>query len=37
MMSIDASAIVAILKPEADADELLDKLEKSDGPFLFRR
>jgi ribonuclease VapC len=33
MMFIDASAIVAILKPEADADELLDRLEKSDGPF----
>jgi ribonuclease VapC len=30
---IDASAIVAILKPEPDADELMDRLEEAGGPF----
>lgn len=32
-MFIDASAIVAILKPEADADALMDRLENALPPF----
>lgn len=34
MLFVDASIIVAVLASEPDADELIDRLERSDGEFL---
>lgn len=33
MLFIDASVLVAILTEETDADDLMDRLEKHDGPY----